>query len=873
MNAVDCISTGLPGLDRVVDGLRIGDNVVWQVDSIDDYRYFVKPFVNSALAEGRKVVYLRFGLHPAVVDTGTGIKVHHLNPNGGFETFSGEVHTIASTEGEGVFYVFDSLSDLLSAWATDLMIGNFFKVICPYLFEINTIAYFAVLRNSNSYHTIASIRETTQLLLDVYNYEDNYYIHPLKAWNRYSPTMFLPHVNCAEDFMPVTSSADIARLFSKLNLLKLGDASRRLDHWDRILIKAQDLMDRLNHGDPAAVIGEREMINQLCRMMISRDERILFLAKNHFSLHDLLEIKNRLVGSGFIGGKSVGMLLARSILRKDCETNWERYLEHHDSFYVGSDVYYTYLVENGCWKMRLEQKKKENYFTLARDLNDRILEGSFPVAIRDQFEQILDYFGQSPIIVRSSSLLEDAFGNAFAGKYLSVFCVNQGSPLERYHDFESAVKKVFASTMGLDALTYRLQRGLDRSDEQMALLVQRVSGSTRSQYFFPDLSGVAMSHNAYVWNDDMDPDAGMMRIVAGLGTRAVNRVDDDYPRLVALDKPLLRPDMRLEDIRRFSQHKVDVLDTALNKNYTVDLNDIYTPDTKNIPGWDLLAVRDHEADRKMRELGYKAPGACVLTFDKLMTNTDFPRVIRQLLKNLEAAYNYPVDIEFTANFSPDGGFEVNLLQCRPLQKFGKSVKLAAVMDYTPDNILFANKNSFMGSEALQELKTIVYIPGDEYSKMPLTGKYEIARLVGRINRLFCDRENEPLMLIGPGRWGTSTPSLGVPVSFAEINNTAVLVEVASQKEGYMPELSYGTHFFQDLVETSIFYVALFPGKADMVFNPGLFDQFSNILPGILPEYSRLQQAVKIFRPAELKNKLWLHANLKPPRLVSFFTAV
>jgi hypothetical protein len=872
MNALDNISTGLPGLDRVIDMLRLGDNVVWQVDSIEHYSYFVKPFVTRALAENRKIVYLRFGLHPAVIETGAGIKVYQLNPNSGFESFSSEVHSIASAEGEEVFYIFDSLSDLLSAWATDLMIGNFFKVICPYLLEQNTIAYFAVLRNSNSYHTIASIRETTQLLLDVYSHEESLYIHPLKVWNRYSPTMFLPHVSSGEDFMPVTSSVDIARLFSKLNLFKLGDANRRLDYWDRILIKAQELMDRLDQGDQAAVLGEREMINQLCSMMISRDERILFLAKNYFSLHDLLEIKNRLIGSGFIGGKSVGMLLARTILREDKKTSWEQYLEHHDSFYIGSDVYYTYLVENGCWKMRLEQKKKENYFTTARELQLRISEGNFPNTIRDQFEQILEYYGQSPIIVRSSSLLEDAFGNAFAGKYLSVFCVNQGSPRERYHDFENAVKKVFASTMGEDALTYRLQRGLDRSDEQMALLVQRVSGSSRSKYFFPDLSGVAMSHNAYVWRDDMDPEAGMMRLVVGLGTRAVNRVEDDYPRIVALDKPLLRPDTRFDDICRFSQHKVDVLDTALNKYDTVNLNDIYNPDT-NIPGWDLLAVRDHKADRKLKDLGYKAPAACVLTFDKLMATTNFPRLIRQILKNLETAYNYPVDIEFTANFSPGGGFEVNLLQCRPLQKFGKSAKHVSIMDYEPDNILLANKDSFMGSDILQGIKTIVYIPGEEYSKITLSCKYEIARLVGRINRLFGDRENEPMMLIGPGRWGTSTPSLGVPVSFAEINNTAVLVEVASHKDGYMPELSYGTHFFQDLVETRIFYIAMFPDIEEMVFNPELFNQFSNILPGVLPEYSRLQHVVKIFRPAELKKKLWLQANLKPRRLTSFFTAV
>ncbi len=870
MSANERASTGLPGLDKVIDQLRLGDNVVWQVADIDDYRHFSRAFVKSALSENRRVVYLRFGLHPAVVEPLPGVKIYELDPNSGFESFSAEVHSIASSEGEGVFYVFDSLSDLLSAWATDLMIGNFFKVTCPYLFEQNTIAYFALLRNSNSYHTIARIRETTQLLLDVYKHKGRFYVHPLKAWDRYSPTMFLPHVSCGEDFVPVTSSVDIARLFSQLKHYKLSDAVRRLDYWDRILIKAQELMDRLERGDQSAVPAKREMIDLLCRIMIGRDERILSLAKTYFTLQDLLEIRNRLIGSGFIGGKTVGMLLARSILKADRNACWELYLEHHDSFYIGSDVYYTFLVENGCWKLRLEQKKKEKFFTDAKELRHRIMDGTFPAPIREQFEQVLDYFGQSPIIIRSSSLLEDAFGNAFAGKYRSEFCVNQGSPQERYCAFEKAVKRVFASTMGEDALTYRLQRGLAGSDEQMALLVQRVSGSSHSKYFFPDLAGVAMSHNAYVWREDLDPDAGMMRLVAGLGTRAVNRVEDDYPRLVALDRPLLRPDAKLEDIRKFSQHKVDVLDTDLNENDTVVLDDMLGG-AANFPGWDLLAVRDHETTRRIKKLGIKKPEAWVLTFEKLMTVTDFPQLIRRMLKTLEKAYNYPVDIEFTANFSDDGALEVNLLQCRPLQTVGRPRQQAASIVFSPDEILLANNGSFMGSDILQVLTGIVYVNGEEFSKLSVSERYEIARLVGQINRFFCNSEHESVMLIGPGRWGTSTPSLGVPVTFAEISNAAVLVEVASNKHGYMPELSYGTHFFQDLVETRIFYIALFPDQSEMVFNHQLFNQFSNALPEIFPAQSKWRNTVKIIRPAESGKKLWLNASLRPRRLTSFFT--
>ena len=186
-------STGVGGLDTVLCHLLKGDNVVWQVDSVEDYRTFVRPYVTRALQEGRRVIYIRFAAHPPVVEPREEIRVCTLDAAEGFETFSTQIHNIISEEGLGAYYVFDCLSDLLSAWATDLMIGNFFMVTCPYLYELDTVAYFGILRNYHDFHTIARIRETTQVLLDVYNFERRLYVHPLKVWNRYSPTMFLPH--------------------------------------------------------------------------------------------------------------------------------------------------------------------------------------------------------------------------------------------------------------------------------------------------------------------------------------------------------------------------------------------------------------------------------------------------------------------------------------------------------------------------------------------------------------------------------------------------------------------------------------------------------------------------------------------------------
>jgi len=124
-------STGLPGLDGVLNGLLLGDNVVWQVDEIEDYRHFAVPFVLNAVREGRRVVYMRFADHPPLIEPSADVKMYSLNAYSGFETFTTEVYTIVTGEGREVFYVFDCLSFLQSVWATDLMTGNYFVVMCP----------------------------------------------------------------------------------------------------------------------------------------------------------------------------------------------------------------------------------------------------------------------------------------------------------------------------------------------------------------------------------------------------------------------------------------------------------------------------------------------------------------------------------------------------------------------------------------------------------------------------------------------------------------------------------------------------------------------------------------------------------------------
>ncbi len=281
-----------------------------------------------------------------------------------------------------------------------------------------------------------------------------------------------------------------------------------------------------------------------------------------------------MIGTGLIGGKAAGMLVARAVLTKSYPA-WARRLEPHDSWFIGSDVFYTYLVANGCWRARRGQRRPDAFLEGAEDARALVLAGRFPDYIERQFVTMLEYYGQSPIIVRSSSLLEDGFGNAFTGKYDSVFLPNHGSPAERLAELVGAVKAVYASSMSEEALRYRERRGLLDRDEQMAILVQRVSGAVRGRLFFPELAGVALSYNPYVWDASIDPQAGVVRLVFGLGTRAVERSDDDYTRIIALNAPTLRPQGGpAGDPVEHAQRRVDVLDSESRRFVSARIDDV-----------------------------------------------------------------------------------------------------------------------------------------------------------------------------------------------------------------------------------------------------------------------------------------------------------
>ncbi len=802
------VSTGLPPLDDVLDGLRIGDNVVWRVSDHDDYRFFVTPFVEQALRRQRSIIYARFGNHPPLLEPQTGVSIVHLDAFSGFESFTTEVYRLVTNHGRGAFYVFDCLSDLLSAWATDIMVGQLFRVICPRLYELDTVAYFSLLARRHSYRTMEAIRSTTQVLIDVRRAQGERYVQPVKAWQRRSPTMFLPHRMRDDRMEPVTDSSDVAFL-QRSFWPERDDAARELDYWDRLFLDAAE------HSRKVPDSAERRQLTaRLCTVLFGRDERVLELARRHFDPDDLLALRERMIGSGFIGGKAAGMLIARKILLNDSTDVWTAHLDPHDSFFVGTDVYYSWLVHNGWWPRIMRQRTADGYFEEAATLHADMHHGELPPEIRPAVERMLDYFGQYPILVRSSSLLEDGFGNAFAGKYDSVFCVNQGSPEERFQQLEQAIMRVFASTMSEDALVYRRERGLDHMEEPMALLLQRVNGRYHGRYYLPDAAGVAVSRNLFAWAADMDPAAGMVRMVVGLGTRAVDRDSGDHASVIALDQPHRRPFSDDKSLR-YTQHDADVLDITANCHKAIPVRELAAA----APGLPIEWCAERERLPESYSLGKDKLPVWRINFRRLLDRTQFVPLMQRMLTTLETAYDYPVDVEYTMHIARDDGtVTFNLVQCRPLQTLGSGRPVSLPERTDESRILFANQGQYLGGSMDIPIARVITVNAAAYARLSSEQKHAVARLVGRHNR---DSDRIPTMLIGPGRWGSSSPELGVPIRFADISRAAVLVEVAEMSDRVVPELSFGSHFFQDLVEASITYVALDPARAGTRYRPEL----------------------------------------------------
>jgi len=635
---------------------------------------------------------------------------------------------------------------------------------------------------------------------------------------------------------------------------------------DLLLTKAQQY-DAMPEGSRAEVMHHREeIIVVLTKTMISDQLSFIRIAKGFFAADDFNFIRTRRIGNGKIGGKAAGMLLAFKILQSVSPELAKR-ITLPDSYFIGADVFYDFISLNNL-EYNQKYKSADQIRAEYPDIKSEYEKGRFPEEVADRLRAILDRAGKTPLIVRSSSLLEDNFGTSFAGKYESYFCPNQDSPKENLRALTTAIRRIYASVYSPDALFYRKRMGLLDYDERMAILLQVVQGDQYKQYFFPALAGVALSRAPIVWNPRLRRDEGFVRLVNGLGTRAVNRVADDYPRLITLSHPTLRPETSPNAIKHYSQHYIDLINLDTNEFETKSLNDVMGMDYPPLR-W-LSSVDEDDTLMPMMSIGRNIPTQrLVMTFDNLIQRGDFVATMKETLTTLARHYEAPVEMEFAASITAQGArpsITLHLLQCRPQSGLRERAVRPVPTDLTPDDRLFISTRMVPQGQ-LSGVEFLFSVSAQRYTSLSTEQRHEVARVIGRLNKIL---EKRKFIMLGPGRWGSANLDLGVPVSYADIYNASALVELAHTQQGITPEPSYGTHFFQDLVEAQIYPLAVYPDSPGDMLNQAWLDRAHNSLLALLPDAAPLADVLKVIHIPTQRPGYLLEISMDGERAVAYF---
>ncbi len=653
----------------------------------------------------------------------------------------------------------------------------------------------------------------------------------------------------------LTGEEVLDRIQKWINEDRSSEAVKNLENVYAGLAEVLDSMRRIKILAPEGIQLPRSLANSvrvaLIRRFFTEQLEFINIAKKYVDIEDFFGLMEKIVfppGShGKLGGKSAGLFLAGLILKQAARrTKIIGEVKKLKTWYVTSDGLISFTTYNNLDEVH-EQKYKD--IEIVRREYPHLVQvfknSTFPPEIVKGLSVALDDFGDVPLIVRSSSLLEDRLGTAFAGKYKSLFLANRGDKQQRLEALLDAVAEVYASIFSPDPIQYRAERGLLDFYEEMGIMIQEVVGTRVGKYFFPAYAGVAFSRNEFRWSPRIRREDGLLRLVPGLGTRAVDRVSDDYPVLISPSQPNLRVNVSTDEVVRYSPKRIDVIDLEENTFLTKDIAEVLREVGHDFPALTKIFSihRDGLLQRPMGLATDLAKAESVVTFDGLITASPFMLQLEAILKTLSTALGVPVDIEFAST-----GTDFYLLQCRPQSQAAEDVAMEMPANLPDDAVLFTARKH-VSNGRVGDITHIVYVDPDRYGELnELADLFAVGQAVGKLNKLLPRRQ---FILMGPGRWGSRGDiKLGVRVTYSEISNSAMLIEVARKKGNYVPDVSFGTHFFQDLVESGIRYLPLYPDDEGVKFNEKFLAESPNKLPELCAECAALKDALRVIDVTE-----------------------
>ena len=728
------------------------------------------------------------------------------------------------------------------------------QIIIELLRKTDHELFLYISRKMTYYLCWHGIKEAQELLQTFGTNQTLQQLEHLEDANKPSPKISLDLLNLATKTFKIASTHlnddDILANVQKwIQESRTNFLVKSVDNQDTSLAEIADAIRRFHHimPDPAELpLATQETVNvSLVRRFLTTQLEFINVAKNYVDVNDVFHLLQRIIFSdkshGRLGGKSAGLFLASRIINK-VKDQYEilQDIKVPKTWHITSDGILHFMYTNNLEEIVEQKYKPIEQVRLEYSHIVQIFKNTpFPPEMIKGLSMALDDFGERPLIVRSSSLLEDRLGAAFSGKYKSLFLANQGTKKERLEALTDAIAEVYASLFGPDPIEYRAERGLVDFHEEMGIMLQEVVGTQVGHYFLPSYAGVAFSNNEFRWSPRIKRQDGLIRLVPGLGTRAVDRVADDYPVLIAPGQPNLRVNVTVEENIRYAPKMVDVINLETNTFETIEFEDLLKEHGDQIPAINhMVSVLNHDHLSSPGILTNFSEEDAIVTFERLRTGTNFVEQIHTMLNVLEHAMQTPIDIEFASD-----GKDVYLLQCRAQSAFERHEASPIPKDIPEEKVLFS-ASRFVSNGTVPNITHIVYVDPRGYKEMAERSEIlEVGRIVSKLNKLLPKRQ---FILIGPGRWGSRGDiKLGVNVTYSDINNTAALIEVARKKGNYVPQLSFGTHFFQDLVEASIRYLPLYPDEKGVIFNESYFLTSPNVLTHILPEYDSLSNTVKV----------------------------
>ncbi|GHV54495.1 pyruvate, phosphate dikinase [Synergistales bacterium] len=524
------------------------------------------------------------------------------------------------------------------------------------------------------------------------------------------------------------------------------------------------------------------------------------------------EFSPLIIGTGSIGGKGRSLLFAIRALRDSDDLDL-RSVVLPRSRYIGSDVFKDFIsrVPN------LDYLKAKG---APEEIEAAFLEVSLPEFVTAALSGYLAET-RDPIIVRSSSILEDSLKHSFAGKYMSPFLLNSADSLiERVQAVEREIRRVYSRIYFPAATSYKQKHGL--GGDLMGITIMRISGRWRGDYYYPTTAGVGFSYNGRRWTTRIKREDGLIRMVFGLGTMSTKR---GYARTYSLTNPYLRPEgSNSYNIMKQSQERFHAIGRNSGELVTVDIKEIWRDTFRYHPDFSTyssLYIYD-EGQGYFNPLDKAsifspAEGKVCMPFESFpRTHKKFFATMSKLMPLLQAKMGVYADIEFA--YEPLEN-RIELLQSRPLWVNAERDASDALDFHDCETILRADRMVTDGS--CEGVKHLVYVDPQVYSE---SGEFQnIARAVGEMDKQLAP---DKYILVAPGRVGSSNPELGVPVRYDEITNVTCIVEVGIPRTGHMPELSYGTHFFSDLETDEVLYMPVFQSETNNIYNERWFEDTS-----------------------------------------------